>query len=130
MGGISCVKLYKDAQRQAALERQDLTCTYPAHHELESSSIITVVTIIILIIIIINTIHHYRWLHAGVLELIEFIRKENIKTLVEHIVDQHIERYTAVALSLPHQDLLLTSLPDKLAPRWQPLLTHSRVKGL
>ncbi len=35
------------------------------------------------------------------LELIEFIRKENIKTLVEHIVDQHIERYTAVPLLLP-----------------------------
>ena len=67
-------------------------------------------------------------LHAGVLELIEFIRKENIKTLVEHIVDQHIERYTAVASCIiAHQDLLLTSLPDRLAPRWQPLLTHSRV---
>ena len=26
----------------------------------------------------------------------EFIRKENIKTLVEHIVEQHIERYSAV----------------------------------
>ena len=39
-------------------------------------------------------------LHAGVLELMEFIRKENIKTLVEHIVDQHIERYTAVPLLL------------------------------
>jgi len=26
--------------RQAALERQDLSCTYPAHHELESVSII------------------------------------------------------------------------------------------
>jgi len=35
-------------------------------------------------------------LHAGVLELIEFIRKENIKTLVEHIVDQHMDRYAAV----------------------------------
>lgn len=31
-------------------------------------------------------------LTAGVLELVDFIRKENIKTLVEHIVDQHIER--------------------------------------
>lgn len=29
---------------------------------------------------------------AGVLELVDFIRRENIKTLIEHIVDQHIER--------------------------------------
>ena len=52
---------------------------------------LTIISIIILI---------FR-LHAGVLELIDFIRKENIKTLVEHIVDQHIERYTAVPLLLP-----------------------------
>lgn len=32
-------------------------------------------------------------MHIGVLELIDFIKKENIKTLVEHIVDQHLERY-------------------------------------
>ena len=30
--------------------------------------------------------------HAGVLELVDFIRRENIKTLVEHIIDQHLER--------------------------------------
>ena len=29
---------------------------------------------------------------AGVLELMDFIRKENIKTLLEHIVEQHIQR--------------------------------------
>ena len=34
-------------------------------------------------------------LGAGVLELVDFIRKENIKSLVEHIVDQHLERWVA-----------------------------------
>ena len=71
----------------------------PSHHALENdsimSSIVMIVTVITMIIVIIIK------LHAGVLELIEFIRKENIKTLVEHIVDQHIERYTAVASSPP-----------------------------
>ena len=71
--------------KQAALDRQDISCAYLAHHELESVSAIVNVT----------------KLHAGVLELIEFIRKENIKTLVEHIVDQHIERYTAMPSLLP-----------------------------
>ena len=31
-------------------------------------------------------------LGTGVLELMDFIRKENIKTLLEHIVEQHIQR--------------------------------------
>lgn len=30
---------------------------------------------------------------AGVLELVDFIKKENIKTLIEYIVAKHIERY-------------------------------------
>ena len=32
---------------------------------------------------------------AGVLELLEFIRKENIKSLIEHIVERHIDRSVA-----------------------------------
>ncbi len=39
--------------RQAALERQDLSCTYLAHHELESVLIIIITIVIIIIIIII-----------------------------------------------------------------------------
>ena len=35
-----------------------------------------------------DTLH----VHAGVLELIDFIRKENIKTLMEHIMEHHIGR--------------------------------------
>ncbi len=34
---------YRDAQRQAALERQDLSCTYLAHHELESVLIFIII---------------------------------------------------------------------------------------
>ena len=41
---------------------------------------------------VVNLCKGYGTLSAGVLELIDFIRRENIKTLVEHIVDQHIER--------------------------------------
>ena len=37
--------LYKRA-RQTALERQDLSCAYLAHHELESSFIMNIITII------------------------------------------------------------------------------------
>ena len=44
-----------DAQKQAALERQDVSCTYLAHHELESA-LITVInlTTIAIIIIMVN----------------------------------------------------------------------------
>ena len=35
------------------MERQDLSCTYLAHHELESVSIIIIIVIIIIIIVII-----------------------------------------------------------------------------
>ncbi|KAL3162589.1 hypothetical protein ABBQ38_008638 [Trebouxia sp. C0009 RCD-2024] len=38
----------------------------------------------------------YNMLNSSVLELVDFIRKENIKTLVEHIVDQHIERLQGI----------------------------------
>ena len=40
--------------RQAALERQDLSCTYLAHHELES--VIVIVNIIIIIVTTIITV--------------------------------------------------------------------------
>ncbi len=53
--------------RQAALERQDLSCTYLAHHELESDFVvvstivifitITTTVVIIVIIVIILTVH-------------------------------------------------------------------------
>jgi len=99
-----------------------LTCTYLAHHELESVLIIVIIiiTIIIIVIIIIIIIAIVMikitvTLHAGVLELIEFIRKENIKTLVEHIVDQHIERYTTVPL-LPPTRLCFSCLCLKYCP--------------
>ena len=61
-----------------------------AHYVLESNHILILIIVIMIIVIVIIE------LHAGVLELMEFIRKENIKTLVEHIVEQHIERYSAV----------------------------------
>ena len=31
-------------------------------------------------------------LPAGVLDLLEFVRKENIRILVAHLVDKHLER--------------------------------------
>ena len=53
-------RYYRDA-RQAALERQDLSCTYLTHHELESVTTVATITItgisittILIIIIIIN----------------------------------------------------------------------------
>ena len=41
---------YKDAQTQTALARQLLSCTYLAHHELESVLSIIIITIIIIVI--------------------------------------------------------------------------------
>ncbi len=38
--------------RQAAVQKQDLSCTYLAHHELEGASIIVIGNIIIVIVII------------------------------------------------------------------------------
>ena len=39
--------------RQTALDRKDLSCTYLAHHELESVLIIIIIIIIVIISIII-----------------------------------------------------------------------------
>lgn len=47
----------------------------------------------------------YNMLNSSVLELMEFIRKENIKTLVEHIVEQHIERLEGVDYVSTFQEL-------------------------
>ena len=48
-----CRSLGTKAANKPALERQDLSCTYLAHHELESVSIINIIIIIIIIITII-----------------------------------------------------------------------------
>ncbi len=46
--------------RQTALERQDLSCTYLVHHELDSVIIIIIIIINIIIInIIINYYYYY-----------------------------------------------------------------------
>ncbi len=51
--------------RQAALERQALSCTYLAHHELRSVVVVTilsyytVVVIIIIAIIVVNSYYYY-----------------------------------------------------------------------
>ena len=39
--------------RQTALERPDLSCTYLAHHELESDIILVIVVVVFIIIIVI-----------------------------------------------------------------------------
>ncbi len=41
------MSLHHDITLQAALERQDLSCTYLAHHELESVLIIIIIIIMI-----------------------------------------------------------------------------------
>jgi len=46
---MSCLPMLYIA-RQTALERQDLSRTYPAHHELESDNIISLAIILIVII--------------------------------------------------------------------------------
>ena len=50
---VKTVKLVdlKESARQTASERQDLSCTYLAHHELESVFIIILVVVIIIIIL-------------------------------------------------------------------------------
>ena len=55
---MSCSIGYHRAHsaHQAALERQDLSCTYLAHHELESPIIIIIIIVIVVIIITISTL--------------------------------------------------------------------------
>jgi len=47
--------------RQTALERQDVSRTYPAHHELESLVIIIIIIVVIIIIVIIVIIRKGWW---------------------------------------------------------------------
>ncbi len=42
--------------RQAAVQKQDLSCTYLAHHELEGASIIVIGNIVIVIILLLLVI--------------------------------------------------------------------------
>ena len=44
---------------QIAVERQDLSRIYLAHHQLDSEMIVVIITIIIIIIIIIIKYYHY-----------------------------------------------------------------------
>ena len=52
---VGLVDLWRCA-RQTALERQDLSCTYPAHHELESEFVIIMMIMIMIKTIIIMSI--------------------------------------------------------------------------
>ncbi len=58
---MSYWKALQRCTRQAALERQDLSCTYLAHHELESvmviiTIIVAVIAVVVVVVVIVKVI--------------------------------------------------------------------------
>ncbi len=53
---VNTFHLHMAASMQMRLERQDLSCTYLAHHQLESVAVVIINIIVVIIIIIVNFI--------------------------------------------------------------------------